>query len=70
MSESRPAPGARLSFGSLDPDRKTRLDLLPSEKINATRLITGRFSLDEIDEASDASPDKARAGAVFVGYSI
>lgn len=46
------------------------MNLLPSEKINATRLITRRFSLDEIDEASDTSSDKARAGAVFVGFSI
>lgn len=70
MSEIQIIPSASFSFWHLDPEEKMCLDLLAAGKLNAKKLITHRFTLDEINKAFETAQDKEKTGAVFVALSI
>ena len=46
------------------------LDLLSKGKINARKMITHHFCLDQINEGFDAAQDKKNTGAVFVAIEV
>jgi L-iditol 2-dehydrogenase len=69
-SEIRLIPSASFSFWEIYPEQQMCLDLLAAGKLNARKLITHRFALDEINEAFETAQDKERTGAVFVAISI
>jgi L-iditol 2-dehydrogenase len=70
MSEIQLIPSASFAFWHIYPEQKMCLDLLAAGKLNASKLITHRFSLDEINQAFETAQDKERTGAVFVAISI
>jgi L-iditol 2-dehydrogenase len=49
---------------------KMCLDLLTKGKLNAKKLITHRFSLDDINEAFDTARNKEETGAIFVALKV
>jgi L-iditol 2-dehydrogenase len=69
-SEIQLIPSASFSFWEIYPEQQMCLDLLAAGKLNARKLITHRFALDEINEAFETAQDKERTGAVFVAISI
>lgn len=70
MSEIALIPSASFSFHGLDAEQGMALELLSKGKLNARKLITHRFGLDEINEAFETADAKERTGAVFVAISI
>jgi threonine dehydrogenase-like Zn-dependent dehydrogenase len=70
MSEIQLIPSASFSFWDIHPEQKMCLDLLAAWKLNAKKLITHRFTLEEINEAFETAQHKERTGAVFVAISI
>ena len=69
-SEIQLIPSASFSFWELDPEERTCLELLQAGRMNARKLITHRFTLDEINEAFETAQNKEQTGAVFVAISI
>jgi L-iditol 2-dehydrogenase len=70
MSEIQLIPSASFSFHGLDAEQGMALELLAKGKLDAKKLITHRFGLDQINEAFDVAQDKQNTGAVFVAVSI
>ena len=69
-SEIQLIPSASFSFWDIHPEQKTCLELLASGKLEAKKLITHRFSLDEINQAFETAQNKTETGAIFVAISI
>jgi L-iditol 2-dehydrogenase len=70
MSEIQLIPSASFSFHGLDAEQGMALELLSKGKINASKLITHRFGLGQINEAFEAAAAKEETGATFVAISI
>lgn len=52
------------------PEMQMSLDLLAQGKINAKRLITQSFPLDQINQAFETAADKDKNKSIFVGITI
>ena len=70
MAEIQLIPSASYSFWGIRPEMKMCLDLLAEGKLNAKKLITQRFTLDQINEAFEIDADKEKNHSVFVAISI
>jgi L-iditol 2-dehydrogenase len=70
MSEITLIPSASFSFHGLDAEQGMALELLSKGKLDASRLITHRFGIDQINEAFEAAADKEHTGTTFVAISI
>jgi L-iditol 2-dehydrogenase len=70
MSEIQLIPSASFSFHKLDAEQGMVLELLSRGKLDAKKLITHRFGLDQINQAFDVAQDKENTGAVFVAVTI
>lgn len=63
-------PSASYSFWDIYPEMPMCLELLAKGKLNAKKMITHRFPLDDINEAFETAQDKKRTGAVFVALTM
>jgi L-iditol 2-dehydrogenase len=70
MSEIQLIPSASFSTWKLDAEQGIALELLGKGKLNAKKLITHRFALDQINEAFEVAQDKKNTGAVFVAITL
>lgn len=70
MSEIRLIPSASFAFWDIYPEQGMVLELLGKGKLNAKRLITHRFNLDQINDAFEVADDKENTGAVFVALTM
>jgi len=70
MSEIRLIPSASFAFWGIYPEQGMVLELLSKGKLNAKKLITHRFGIDQINEAFEIAEDKQKTGAVFVALTI
>lgn len=70
MSEIELIPSASFSFHGLDAEQGMALELLAKGTLNASKLITHRFSLDQINDAFDACAAKDRTEVTFIAISI
>lgn len=70
MSEIQILPSASFAFHDVYPEQAMVLELLAKGKLNAKKLITHRFDLDQINEAFETADAKAQTGAVFVAITI
>lgn len=70
LSEIQLIPSASYAFWGIDPEMQICLDLLSKGKINAKKMITHRFCLDDINEGFDTAQHKQQTGAVFVALEI
>jgi threonine dehydrogenase-like Zn-dependent dehydrogenase len=57
---------ASYAFWDIYPEMKICLDLLAKGKLNASKMITHTFPLEEINEAFETAEKKAETGALFV----
>ena len=57
---------ASYAFWDIHPEMKICLDLLAKGKLDAKRMITHSFPLDQINEAFETAQAKAETGALFV----
>ncbi|MDB5708427.1 MAG: adh [Sphingomonas bacterium] len=70
MSEIQIVPSASFAFHDIYPEQGMVLELLAKGKLDASKLITHRFALDQINEAFEAADAKEKTGAVFVAITI
>ncbi|KQS37009.1 zinc-binding dehydrogenase [Pedobacter sp. Leaf194] len=63
-------PSASYGFWGIYPEMTICLDLLAKGKINAKKMITHTFSLDEINKAFETAQNKKETGAVFVALTM
>jgi L-iditol 2-dehydrogenase len=70
MSEIQILLSASFAFHDVYPEQGMVLDLLAKGKLDAKKLITHRFSLDQINEAFETADAKEETGAVFVAITI
>ncbi|PST82740.1 alcohol dehydrogenase [Pedobacter yulinensis] len=70
MSEIKIIPSASYSFWGIYPEMQMSIDLLAKGKLNAKKLITHSFSLDDINKAFETADDKEHTGAVFVALTV
>lgn len=66
MGEIQLIFSASYSFWGIYPEMKLCLDLLAKGKLNADKMITHRFPLEEINKAFEVAQDKEKTGALFV----
>jgi L-iditol 2-dehydrogenase len=69
-SEIRLILSASYSYWDIYPEMKMCLDLLAKGKMNAKKLITHNFSLDDINQAFDTARNKEETGAIFVALTV
>jgi L-iditol 2-dehydrogenase len=70
MSEIRIIPSASFAMHDIYREQGMVLDLIAKGRIDVKKMITHRFSLDQINEAFDTAQAKQETGAVFVAISI
>jgi L-iditol 2-dehydrogenase len=70
MSEIQVIPSASYAFWGLYPEMQICLDLLAKGKINAKKMITHHFPLDQINEGFETARDKENTAAVFVALQV
>jgi len=70
MSEIQLIPSASYSYWGLDPEMQICLDLLAKGKLNAKKMITHSFPLNEINKAFETARNKEETNAVFVAITI
>jgi len=70
MSEIQIIPSASFAFHDIYPEQGMVLELLANGKLDAKKLITHRFTLDQINEAFETAEAKQETGAVFVAINI
>jgi L-iditol 2-dehydrogenase len=70
MSEIELIPSASFSFHGLDAEQGMALELLSKGTLNASKLITHRFGLDQINQAFETAADKAHTGTTFVAITM
>ena len=61
---------ASYAFWDIYPEMKMCLDLVAKGKMNAKKLITHTFSLDDINKAFEVAANKEETGAVFIALTI
>ncbi|GAA4904688.1 zinc-dependent alcohol dehydrogenase [Mucilaginibacter defluvii] len=69
-SEINIIPSASYSFWGIQSEMKMCLDLLAKGKLNAKKMITHSFNLDEINKAFETAEDKEGSGAIFVALKV
>ena len=70
MSEIQLIPSASFAMHDICREQGMVLDLIAKGRIDVKKLITHRFTLDEINEAFDTAQAKQETGAVFVAIAI
>jgi len=70
MSEIQLVPSASYSYWDIYPEMQMCLDLVANGKLNAKKLITHSFPLDDINHAFEIADDKENTGAVFVALTM
>lgn len=70
MAEIKLIPSASYSYWDIYPEMQMTLDLLAKGKLNAKKLITHSFSLDDINKAFDTARNKEETKAVFVALKV
>jgi len=70
LGEIQLIPSASYSFWGIDSEMQMCLDLLAKGKLNAQKLITHRFPLDDINKAFETAQDKEKTQAVFVALLV
>ncbi len=70
LSEIKLIPSASYAFWGIDSEMQLCLDLVANGKLNAQKLITHRFPLDDINKAFATAQDKANTHAVFVALLV
>ncbi|UHG94254.1 zinc-binding dehydrogenase (plasmid) [Spirosoma oryzicola] len=70
LGEIQLIPSASYSFWGIDSEMQMCLDLLAKGKLNAKKMITHRFPLDEINKAFETAEDKENTHAVFVALIV
>lgn len=69
-SEITLIPSASFAFHGIHSEEQMVIDLIAKGTLNARRLITHRFPLDDINRAFETAKDKQRTGAIFVALDI
>lgn len=69
-SEIKLILSASYSYWDIYPEMQMSLDLLAKGKLNAKKLITHNFSLDDINQAFDTARNKEETGAIFVALKV
>jgi L-iditol 2-dehydrogenase len=70
MGEINLIPSASYSFWDIYPEMQICIELLSKGKINAKKMITHSFHLDEINKAFETADDKEHTKAVFVALTV
>ncbi len=70
MAEIQLIPSASYAFRDIYPEMKICLDLLSKGKLNARKMITHQFPIDDINQAFATARDKAHTQSVFVAIHI
>jgi len=70
MAEIKLIMSASYSFWDIYPEMQMSLDLLSKGKMNAKKLITHSFPLDNINKAFDTAQKKEETHAVFVAITM
>jgi L-iditol 2-dehydrogenase len=70
MSEIQIIPSASFAFHEIYPEQGMVLDLVASGKLNAKKMITHRFPIEQINEAFETADAKQETGAVFVAIQV
>lgn len=70
MSEIQIIPSASFSYREIYAEQGEVVELIAKGKLPVHKLITHRFSLDQINEAFDVAQKKDETGAVFVAIMI
>jgi len=70
MSEIQIIPSASFAFHDIYPEQGMVLDLIASGKLDAKKMITHRFPLEQINEAFETADAKQETGAVFVAIHV
>lgn len=70
MGEIQLIPSASYAYRGINSEMQMSLDLLASGKLNAQKLITHRFPLDDINKAFETAQDKKHTKAVFVALIV
>lgn len=70
MAEIQLIPSASYAFWDIYPEMQMSLDLVANGKLNAKKLITHVFPLDEINQAFETAQDKENTHAVFVALTV
>jgi L-iditol 2-dehydrogenase len=70
MAQIKLIPSASYAYWDIYPEMQMTLDLLAKGKLNAKKMITHNFSLDDINEAFDTAEKKESTNAVFVALQI
>lgn len=70
MKEIQLIPSASYSYWGIYPEMQMSLDLLSKGKLNAKKMITHSFTLDEINKAFETAQNKEETGAVFVALTM
>jgi L-iditol 2-dehydrogenase len=70
MSEIQLIPSASYSYWGIYPEMKMCLDLLAKGKLNAKKMISHSFPLDEINKAFETARNKEETKAVFVAVTM
>ncbi|MVN91153.1 zinc-dependent alcohol dehydrogenase [Mucilaginibacter aquatilis] len=70
MAEIKLIPSASYSFWGIHSEMKMCLDLVAKGKLNAKKLITHTYDLENINEAFKTAQNKTQTGAVFVALKI
>lgn len=63
-------PSASYAFWDIYPEMQICLDLLAKGKLNAKKMITHSFPLDQINKAFETAQDKKNTGAIFVAITM
>ncbi|MGV3557843.1 zinc-dependent alcohol dehydrogenase [Larkinella arboricola] len=70
MAQIQLIPSASYAWWGIDPEMQICLDLLAKGKLNARKLITHSFPLDQINQAFETAQDKEKTHATFVALTI
>lgn len=69
-SEIKLILSASYAYWDIYPEMQISLDLVAKGKLNAKKLITHSFSLDDINAAFDTARNKEKTGAIFVALNV
>jgi len=70
MGEIQLIPSASYSFWGIYPEMQICLDLLANGKLNAKKMISHNFPIEEINKAFEVAKDKKNTHALFVALTI
>lgn len=70
MAEIQLIPSASYAYRDIYPEMRICLDLLAKGVLNARKMITHQFGIDDINQAFTTARDKKHTNAVFVAIHI